>query len=856
MNFDFNELKAVLSGWPSKKICLESNNSLYQRLSQVLSKAQAQGCLTQCQDLLPLIRQAMLRQKANLNIDVSLQVPCVSGWPEKSLWQKFGFYCEVFGEAYYKVSPVTWFPEWSDTGTDASILDDVYAEKECCPDISVPIDPCVRDASGFDHYSSEGQREAVRGAFFAPNGSTLVVNLPTGSGKSLVGYLPSLLGKAEGNFTLFVVPTIALAMDQAQQLREIYTSTKSSHINTPLAWHSGISAEDKELVKQNIRNGLQPVLFTSPEAVCGSLRWALYESARNGYLKYFVVDEAHLVSQWGVEFRPDFQAMSGVWRGLLKENGQQFKTFLMTATLAEETLDTLKILFSSSSRPFQIVSAVHLRPEPRYWHHKTKNFSEKKEQVLEAVCMGPRPFILYVTEPKEAERWSGYLKAAGYQRIGCFHGKTNNAKREDLIKDWKANKLDIMVATSAFGVGMDKSDVRMILHATVPENLDRFYQEVGRGGRDGKASLSLLIYTQMDLEKARRIAYPTVISEALGKPRWDAMVQSQEYLNSENEHFKLNLSTVPPNLNQQSDYNRAWNMRTLLLMVRAGAVQMDSEVPPKASDQEERELSELELQGYFDSVAIRYLGHNHSTQEFWDTIVSETRDKTAKASQKNYDLLRRILEDGAEVGDSLSQLYTINNGHINVPVSCSCGGCSHCRKEGRKKIPFFAPPVLPIQQISSQLVEQWEELFTIFSKSPIVLTYSRSEEETFPSVITGLIGTLIKRFGVREIVASSPSYFDNNQEFLRLYKNTQDRFLIHRNLADDFIGEYEMPVPRVTILCPWSKDPIPDQVLNILKDFHIIISPDDVYDTYHPLRRYCDVATNTFSLKEFRERVY
>lgn len=482
MFFNFYALQSVLSDWPAAAVEGVPADELYQRIIQILTVSRQSGYLQHSRDLLPLLRQAMMRHRAELGCEsslITLRVPRDGGWPNEDCWHDFGFYCETGDAACYTVTALRWTPEWLPHANEFDILENVYAGKLCRPSLSVPIDPCVKDATDFDSYSSAGQREAVRGAFFAPTGSTLVVNLPTGSGKSLVGYLPSLLGGTQGNFTLFVVPTVALAIDQAQKLRDIYQRTGSSHASTPLAWHSGVPEVEKTLIKNNIKNGVQPILFTSPEAVCGALRWALYESARRRFLKYFVVDEAHLVSQWGIEFRPDFQALSGIWRGLLKESGNNLKTLLMTATLTQETLETLEVLFSPAEAPFQVISAVYLRPEPRYWHYKAHGFTEKKKYVLEAVRKGPRPLILYVTEPKEADEWCGFLRREGFSRLASFHGETRNDRRMQIIDKWNGNQLDIIVATSAFGVGMDKGDVRMILHATVPENLDRYYQEVG-----------------------------------------------------------------------------------------------------------------------------------------------------------------------------------------------------------------------------------------------------------------------------------------------------------------------------------------------------------------------------------------
>lgn len=827
-------------------------DGLYQRISQILTVSRLRGRLQQGRDLLPLLRQAMLQHGSEIGLEATLRVPREGGWPDAVCWTEFGFYCDPDGKGGYSVTALHWNPEWLPQSEEYGILEDVYAGKVCRPQLSVPIDPCVKEATGFESYSSEGQREAVRAAFFAPVGSTLVVNLPTGSGKSLVGYLPSLLGGRQGNFTLFVVPTVALAIDQAQKLRDMYQRTGSSHSGTPLAWHSGIPTIDKELIKKNVRDGVQPILFTSPESVCGSLRWVLYDAARRGFLKCFVVDEAHLVSQWGIEFRPDFQALSGIWRGLLKESGETMKTLLMTATLTEETLETLEVLFSPGKSPFQVISAVYLRPEPRYWHYKAHSFPEKKRCVLEAVRKGPRPLILYVTEPKEAEAWCAFLREEGFSRLAAFHGKTHTQRRMQIIDQWNGDELDIIVATSAFGVGMDKGDVRMILHATVPENLDRYYQEVGRGGRDKKASVSLMVYAKVDIDKARGMAFPRVVTEGLGRDRWLALVQNQASLGG--GLFQMDLATVPAYAQRQSDYNRAWNMRTLLLMVRAGAVQLVAQPPPTAAT-DAVPLTDDEVRTYFDKVALRYLNGNHCDPEYWSTTVASAKESSIAASQRNFRLLQDILEKGEEMGATLSNLYSICQNGRYVSVPCSCGGCPNCRSKGHKGIPFGSSYVPSLRRVVPPVVESWESLFPMTPIHPVVVTYSREEETSLPIRLPQLLAALVTRFGVREIVASCPEALQSNPEFSRLYRRAPDRFLVHRHLDEELRHGYDTPLNRVTVLYPWDTAPIPRVLFLAPKDFHLIIVPEDILDGDHPHHRYRDTANNVLTMRYFQLRL-
>src|SRR5262245_57304709 len=176
--------------------------------------------------------------------------------------------------------------------------------------------------------------------------------------------------------------------------------------------------------------------------------------------------------------------MAALRRRWLEASDGQLSTFLFSATMTAECRRLLRQLFSEREQTREFV-CQRLRPEIRYYSRMLENLVDRERAVTEALWHLPRPAVLYVTERAEAEHFFNHFSQQGFRRIGCFHGDTPNATRRDLLKRWKANELDLIVATSAFGVGVDKSDIRAVVHACFPENLDRYYQEVGRGGRDG-----------------------------------------------------------------------------------------------------------------------------------------------------------------------------------------------------------------------------------------------------------------------------------------------------------------------------------------------------------------------------------
>ena len=506
------------------------------------------------QDLFPLLRQVLVRSTRDNNRQ-RLRVPRGHGWPSSSDWQRQGFSAVEFDDTSIVITANPVELAWLHQGAD--LLNDAFLEIPSRVDLSVPTDPFLVVALGFDSYHAEGQREAVRALFQMPIGETLIANLPTGSGKSLLAQAPVLVEGMEGSLTVVVVPTVALALDQARRMVKLVRRRFPNWKDAPLAYFGGDRPETRREIQNAVREGRQGIVFTSPESVMGSLRQPLHVAATSGFLRYLVVDEAHLVCAWGDAFRPAFQMLPAIRRSLLASaRGRLFKTVLASATLTSETIETLQLLFGPIWNT-QTVSAVHLRGEPRYWSYKALSLDEQAERVVEAVAKAPRPYILYVTERAKAIQYFDRLKTEGYLRIRLFHGGTDSSERERVLRDWAGNKVDGVVATSAFGLGVDKADVRTVIHATLPESLDRYYQEVGRGGRDGRASASLIVFTDDDVMTARGISEPTMIRNETGFERWRRLFYSSVSDSSDSTRLIVDLDTLPSHLTFRSDANRS-----------------------------------------------------------------------------------------------------------------------------------------------------------------------------------------------------------------------------------------------------------------------------------------------------------
>lgn len=297
--------------------------------------------------------------------------------------------------------------------------------------------------------------------------------LPTGGGKSLCYQLP---GMVLNGLTLVISPLVALMKDQVAQLQ-------SKDIKA-IALTGGISSEELIQLLDNCQYGNYKFLYLSPERL--EQDWVL-ERIKNLPIALVAIDEAHCVSQWGHDFRPSYLKISR-----LKTTFPAIPFIAVTASATLEVQkDIIQLLGLEQPNVFQ---KSFFRDNLGYHVVKTEDKIHKIQQILRK---NPQPSILYVRNRKKCLEYATQLHALGFSAT-YYHGGLASKVKEKHMQSWMSEQNKIMVATSAFGMGIDKSNVKTVIHIDLPENLESYYQEAGRAGRNGQKSFAILLLSPSD----------------------------------------------------------------------------------------------------------------------------------------------------------------------------------------------------------------------------------------------------------------------------------------------------------------------------------------------------------------------
>jgi ATP-dependent DNA helicase RecQ len=621
---------------------------------------------------------------------------------------------------------------------------------------SVLGDGILSDMTAYKTFRSEGQRRAIQASIFAEPGTTTLITLPTGGGKSFCVYLPAWVDSKGGQFaggtTIVIVPTVALAIDQCENARRYFKST--DELFKPHYVARGISQEERSNIRHGIKQGTIPLLFISPESLLNSEFHDVVEDAtKNGYIKRLVIDETHLVDSWGVLFRTGFQLLSSYFFSLYELSGKKIRIVLLSATISESSLRTLKKLFSLENG-FNHVQINQLRPEIGYWMYYAFSEKLKEQAILEAIYHLPRPAIVYFTSPKDAELWYTKLKSIGFSRISTFTGETDAEQRLERIKAWRNNQIDLMLATSAFGLGVDKGDVRSIIHATFPENLDRFYQEVGRGGRDGFSTISLVIVTQKDKDSAKQANLKTLITPEKAYERWKSMFKSAKFI-QDKSLWSIDIQALREPSKRESEMNQNWNEHVLLAMQR---FQMIRIVAMPLEDFED--FIEIDSN---NQVVIEILSDAVNTRStFLDVFSPKRQEELSKTKEIGSKLIELYDAQTQNPQKCISETFET----VYDPVSLACGGCPYCRQNHRN--PYSNPIHLEQQQSTIIIQQPIHEWLTKNLGGYSVLQLLWEKEKS--SQLNKLVQLFIE-LGIDQFIVPDGTLLPNNDSLLETLEN-------------------------------------------------------------------------------------
>ena len=337
----------------------------------------------------------------------------------------------------------------------------------------------LKEIFGFDSFRP-GQEAVIRAVL---EGRDTLAVMPTGGGKSLCYQIPALM---QQSLTVIVSPLISLMKDQVDSLLQ-------SSVADAAALHSGLSPEKRWEVERKVRTGEIRMLYVAPERL-RSLEFVL--SLRRAGVGLFVVDEAHCISEWGHDFRPDYLFLPRA----VKDLGSP-PVLALTATATPRVRQDIRRSLGMRDPHVEVTSFN--RPNLTYRVVPAEK-KEKLARILDVIRSSPPPGIVYATTRKECDELAAELRSSGID-AAAYHAGMGASRRNEVQERFMTDEVGVVVATIAFGMGVDKPNVRFVVHAAVPGSLPAYIQESGRAGRDGAAAECVVLYRGADVGRRKRL---------------------------------------------------------------------------------------------------------------------------------------------------------------------------------------------------------------------------------------------------------------------------------------------------------------------------------------------------------------
>jgi ATP-dependent DNA helicase RecQ len=311
------------------------------------------------------------------------------------------------------------------------------------------------------------------------NGEHSLVIMPTGSGKSLTYQIPALLFE---DLTIVISPLISLMKDQVDGLRQ--KSIDAIYIN------SSLDKREREIRYKGIGEGKYKLLYVTPERF---RKPEFVEILKKRKISLLAVDEAHCISEWGHDFRPDYTRLKE-FRRLMSNPTTIALTATATPTVQDDIIDQLGMAKEEVKLYHEGIERENLYLES----HDVWGEEEKLNHILNTMKKNPGNGIIYFVLIKDLNRMADLLNRKKY-RFLKYHGDLTAEERKKIQDCFMSGENNIVLATNAFGMGIDKENIRFVIHAQIPSSLEAYYQEIGRAGRDGKHSECSLLYDEQDL---------------------------------------------------------------------------------------------------------------------------------------------------------------------------------------------------------------------------------------------------------------------------------------------------------------------------------------------------------------------